>query len=585
MLTNANGLGGTPEWIQLLPSGTPPFSNVMESVVYDSLTNRLIVYGGCYENCGFALYNVFVLTNANGLDGPPVWSESTVTNPQGRTYHTGVYDSNSNSLITFGGQLAYFGTDQNDTRVLSNGNGVTSPSIWSTLSPAGDPPPIRNYHTAIYDEVNNRMTVFAGSNYIQHCWWCNPGYYVISDYNDVWVLSDANGVGAPTWTQLSPDGSLPSPRGVHSAVYDPVNNRMLVFGGLSWDQTTQTHTSLDDLWQLSYANGLDGTPTWTQITPSGTPPGLTPGLSFNHSAAFDTVHQRMIVSGGRSQITDVATNRVWVLIDNNPPVARCANRTVPADSNCQADASVDDGSFDPDGDDITLVQSPAGPYSLGSHPVTLTVTDDGGNSASCQATVTVVDNTPPTVTCPTVPRVECSGPTGATVLFTATGSDNCASVTPHCSPLAGVFPLGQTPVTCTAADGAGNQASCGFTVQVVDPTPPTIQSVNATPATLWPPNHQMVPVSVTVNSTDLCDSQPACKITSVSSNEPDNGLGDGDTANDIDVRGDLSVKLRAERSGKGNGRIYTINVQCDDDAGNTATGATTVTVPHSQGKK
>ena len=42
VLTNANGLGGTPEWIQLLPAGSPPFSNGLESVVYDSLTNRLI---------------------------------------------------------------------------------------------------------------------------------------------------------------------------------------------------------------------------------------------------------------------------------------------------------------------------------------------------------------------------------------------------------------------------------------------------------------------------------------------------------------------------------------------------------------
>lgn len=421
VLTNANGLGGTPEWIRLSPSGTPPFSKALGSVAYDSLTNRLIVYGGCGGDCAPALGGVFVLTNANGLGGPPVWSQSTVTNPQNRTTHTGVYDPNSNSLIAFGGHLAFFGTDKNDTRVLSNGNGVMSPSSWSTLSPAGDPPPIRNSHTAIYDEVNNRMTVFAGSNYIAH----SPPNYFISDYNDVWVLSDANGVGAPTWTQLLPAGSLPSPRSAHSAVYDPVNNRMLAFGGFSWEQTTQTHTSLDDLWLLSYANGLGGTPTWTQITPCGTPPGP----SVLHSAAFDAVHQRMILSGGRSQMSGVGTNRVWVL------------------------------------------------------------------------------------------------------------------------------------------------------------TMPTIQSVSATPVMLWPPNHQMVPVSVTVNTADVCDSQPVCTITSVSSNELDNGLGDGDTANDIVVTGDLSVKLRAERSGKGNGRIYTINVQCEDDVGNTATGTTTVTVPRNQGKK
>jgi uncharacterized repeat protein (TIGR03803 family) len=89
---------------------------------------------------------------------------------------------------------------------------------------------------------------------------------------------------------------------------------------------------------------------------------------------------------------------LFKLVLNRPPVAQCHDVTVSAGPNCTADASVDNGSSDPDaGDTITLRQEPPGPYPLGSTPVTLTVTDSHGASAGCTATVTVVDTTPPTV--------------------------------------------------------------------------------------------------------------------------------------------------------------------------------------------
>ena len=88
VLTNANGLGGTPAWSQLSPTGTRPASNVGATAVYDVAGNRLMVYGGCYANCSPAQSDVFVLTNANGLGGTPVWSQSSVTNPQARDFHS-----------------------------------------------------------------------------------------------------------------------------------------------------------------------------------------------------------------------------------------------------------------------------------------------------------------------------------------------------------------------------------------------------------------------------------------------------------------------------------------------------------------
>ena len=70
----------------------------------------------------------------------------------------------------------------------------------------------------------------------------------------------------------------------------------------------------------------------------------------------------------------------------------------------------------------------------------------------------------------------------------------------------------------------------------------------------------------------------------VSSNEPVNGTGDGDTAPDWVITGNLTVDLRAERSGTGSGRVYTITVRCTDASGNSSTKTVTVTVPHDRRK-
>jgi hypothetical protein len=134
-------------------------------------------------------------------------------------------------------------------------------------------------------------------------------------------------------------------------------------------------------------------------------------------------------------------------------------------------------------------------------------------------------------------------------------------------------------VNLTVSDDFGGSADCSSAVAVVDTTPPTIQSVSAIPNLLWPPLHQMISVNVNVVSSDICDPVPACKIASVSSNEPVNGLGDGDMAPDWEITGDQTLNLRAERSGMGSGRIYTITVACIDTSGNSTSRATTVSVP------
>lgn len=277
------------------------------------------------------------------------------------------------------------------------------------------------------------------------------------------------------------------------------------------------------------------------------------------------------------------------------PTALCKNATVLTDPNvCFASAaSINNGSSDSDGDPVTLSQSPAAPYPLGTtNPVTLTVTEPESVTNTCTASVTVLDKQLPNISCPT-PTVECTGPTGTPVTLNPVVSDNCPGVgAPTCVPPSGSkFPLGMTPFTCQVTDASSNTNSCNSKVTVVDTTPPVINSIVATPDSLWPPNHKFVPVSVMVTATDLCSATTNCSIVSVTSNEAVDAHGSGHTSPDWIITNpgpatspaNLGVELRAERAGGGNGRIYTINVRCSDPSGNTTTGATTVRVPHDQG--
>jgi hypothetical protein len=140
------------------------------------------------------------------------------------------------------------------------------------------------------------------------------------------------------------------------------------------------------------------------------------------------------------------------------------------------------------------------------------------------------------------------------------------------------LPVGTHQITLTVSDGNGGQAFDTVLVTVRDTTPPTISSVTANPSVVNKTTHEMVPVTITVSASDGCGGV-TCRIVSVTSNEPISGTGGGDLSPDWQITGDLTVLLRAERSPKGNGRIYTITVVCTDLSGNTTTRTVTVTVP------
>ncbi|HSC71992.1 MAG TPA: hypothetical protein VLH58_11595 [Candidatus Methylomirabilis sp.] len=140
-------------------------------------------------------------------------------------------------------------------------------------------------------------------------------------------------------------------------------------------------------------------------------------------------------------------------------------------------------------------------------------------------------------------------------------------------------------VTLQVTDSKGQTDTDEVVITIDDQTPPEV-SASLSPKVIWPPNHRMVTVHAVVDAFDFCG--PATFVlTSVTSNEPENGLGDGNTAPDIMGTSpgteDLMFQVRAERSGTGTGRIYTATYEATDPSGNLAEALSEIKVPHDQG--
>lgn len=142
---------------------------------------------------------------------------------------------------------------------------------------------------------------------------------------------------------------------------------------------------------------------------------------------------------------------------------------------------------------------------------------------------------------------------------------------------------GDTTITYSAEDVAGNDEAEKAHVVHVDRTPPTVEC-SVGPRTLWPPNHKLVTVDADVTLTDRTSGPAGFELVAVRSSEPDRGTGDDDMAGDVigwtPGTDDASGQLRAERSGTGHGRVYTLEFVGRDRAGNETSCTDTVRVPH-----
>ena len=202
-------------------------------------------------------------------------------------------------------------------------------------------------------------------------------------------------------------------------------------------------------------------------------------------------------------------------------------------------------------------------------------------------------NDPPIADAGPDQTVEQDGHTGGSVTLDGSGSTDDGQLQPltytwtwtggseaGVSPTV-ILPLGTTTVTLTVYDGELSDTDT-VDITVVDTTPPEID-LNLLTDTLWPPNHKMVKVAE-ISATDICDEAPLFTV-DITSNESINGPSDGNTNPDWEWDAETGeLYLRAERSGKGDGRVYTITVTATDASENSAAETAQVTVPHDKRK-
>lgn len=247
------------------------------------------------------------------------------------------------------------------------------------------------------------------------------------------------------------------------------------------------------------------------------------------------------------------------------------------------------------------------PFDIGQHTLTLEVSD--GQSTSSDEMILTVDNSAPHAA-PTGGGVygygdpvslggqvsDFDGDTlsyewseGASVI-TSGGIQTTKGGYPVDLPTYTNSPtLGSHTYTLRINDGVNADVTSDIEVSVTDSTTPTLSPV-PDKSILWPSNHKMVAITIEANAQDNTGG-PAALTASVSSNEPDSGLWDGDIGPDWtepiinQSTGIITLRLRAERDGSGNGRIYTITVTATDESNNSSNAQLEIIVPHDQGKK
>ena len=183
------------------------------SAICDPVRDRLLVFGGYVDD-------VWALT----LTETPTWSVLPVSGerPPARGGHTAIYDPVRDRMLVYGGEVIDAIGDERVWALSLTGN----PS-WSDITPAFSPPK-RAFHTSIYDSRRDRMVIFGGR-------W--EDYQATgtpwNNLADTWALSLGPSPADGYWYTLGP-GIPPDPRMGHAAIYDPVRDRMVVWGGMAY---------------------------------------------------------------------------------------------------------------------------------------------------------------------------------------------------------------------------------------------------------------------------------------------------------------------------------------------------------------
>jgi hypothetical protein len=255
---------GFETWTKLNPGGSVPSGRSNCATCFDSVGHRAYFFGGFYYNGSFVFYKDLYRLDMNSLTWTKLQPSGMI--PSERRCAGGAFDPWNRNFITFGGQTndgftnewpyIHIGDDADDLK-------------WQ-----GIPPASRSLATIVVDNQARRAVMFGGGTHDNY-------------HNDVWTLSLDSKRGY-AWESLATSGSAPIGRAGHCAIYDPIHNRMVVFGGRNF------MTALTDVWALDL-----GTAKWQQLTPSGTHPT---GSVFT-TAIYSPVRRSMVVFGGQDLYT------------------------------------------------------------------------------------------------------------------------------------------------------------------------------------------------------------------------------------------------------------------------------------------
>lgn len=230
----------------------------------------------------------------------------------------------------------------------------------------------------------------------------------------------------------------------------------------------------------------------------------------------------------------------------------------------------------------------------GSETVTFTATSDDGcvtDASETTATFAIEDTTDPTIdTCPSNTTVECDGAGNVAELNAWLGSfaasDVCGGVTltDDFGGLSdGCGATGSATVTFTATDDCGNDTSCVSTFTVEDTIAPEV-SCEVVVSSLSSYSHRMVDVGLTAPASDICDADPVVTAEVFANEDDEEATGDGRHSPDAKEIAPDTLRLRAERKGDGDGRVYLIVTEATDECGNVGHDCCTVTVPHNESR-
>ena len=263
-------VAGPPTWTRISINGAVPGARHSPQWGYDDARNRVLLFGGYGSHHPGDPYAYLDDVWELSLNGTPHWTELFPTGqaPSGRLAGAAVFDPLRQRFVGFGGTIGV----PVDTWSLN----LRGQANWQPVSANGAAPNGGYAMTSVYDGKEDRLLMFGGST--------NGSYYGAN--NDVWEL-DLH--ATPKWNKVVTLGTPPQARRSGTAIWDPLRNRMVIYGG--FDAISGSDQFLADTWALDFNSP---TPTWSQLVPAGT----TPQKRADNAAAYDPIHDRMIFYGG-----------------------------------------------------------------------------------------------------------------------------------------------------------------------------------------------------------------------------------------------------------------------------------------------